>query len=71
MQLKTSINIFFLINFVFLNGTFIFRLQTENNEQLIKILEYMECPQYLRKSLFPPHKYLEHVGKIEKLRKIF
>ena len=38
------------------------REQTENNERLIKVLEYLECPQYLRKTLFPPHKYLEHVG---------
>ncbi|RMZ99481.1 hypothetical protein BpHYR1_028730 [Brachionus plicatilis] len=37
------------------------------NEQLIKILEYLECPQYLRKALFPPHKYLEHVGLLHPL----
>lgn len=37
------------------------RAQEENNQQLIKILEYLECPQYLRKTLFRPHKYLEHV----------
>lgn len=38
------------------------RAQNENNQQLIKILEYLECPQYLRRGLFPQHKYLEHVG---------
>jgi predicted SPOUT superfamily RNA methylase MTH1 len=27
----------------------------------------LECPQYLRKSLFPPHKYLEHVGLLSPL----
>ena len=37
-------------------------IQKQNYQQFIKILEYLECPQYLRKSLFPPHKYLEHVG---------
>jgi predicted SPOUT superfamily RNA methylase MTH1 len=36
--------------------------QNENNERLVKVLEYLECPQYLRKALFPPHRYLEAVG---------
>ncbi len=36
--------------------------QNENNQQLIKILEYVECPQYLRRGLFQQHRYLEHVG---------
>jgi predicted SPOUT superfamily RNA methylase MTH1 len=29
---------------------------------LVKVLEYLECPQYLRKAIFPPHRYLEAVG---------
>ena len=44
-----------------------FREQSENNERLVKVLEYLECPQYLRKSLFPQHKYLEHVGLLNPL----
>lgn len=36
--------------------------QNENCQQLIKILEYVECPQYLRRPLFTQHRYLEHVG---------
>ncbi len=43
------------------------RDQTENNERMIKVLEYLECPQYLRKALFPPHKYLENVGLLNPL----
>ena len=43
------------------------KVQTENMEQLIKVMEYLECPQYLRKSLFPPHRYLEHVGLLSPL----
>lgn len=31
--------------------------------QLIKILQYLECPQYLRKYYFPIHKDLEYAGK--------
>jgi methyltransferase len=42
-------------------------IQKENNQRLVKILEYLECPQYLRKSLFAPHKYLEHVGLLAPL----
>lgn len=30
---------------------------------LAKILEYVECPQYLRKRLFPFHKALKYAGK--------
>lgn len=44
---------------------FHFRSLRETNEQTLKILEYLECPQYLRKSLFPPNKHLEYVGKIQ------
>ena len=38
--------------------------QKENYQHVIKVLEYLECPQYLRKQLFPSHKYLEHVGLV-------
>jgi hypothetical protein len=55
---------FFIRRHFFLNYlNFLKSIQSENTQQLVKILEYLECPQYLRKSLFPPHKHLEHVGK--------
>ena len=30
--------------------------------QMARILQYLECPQYLRKSFFPQHKDLEYAG---------
>lgn len=32
-----------------------------------RILQYLECPQYLRKSIFPIHKHLEHAGLLNPL----
>jgi predicted SPOUT superfamily RNA methylase MTH1 len=32
------------------------------NVQLARILQYLECPQYLRKSFFPQHKDLQYAG---------
>ena len=32
--------------------------------QLKMILEYLECPQYLRKALFRKHGYLEYAGQV-------
>ena len=29
---------------------------------MARILQYLECPQYLRKSFFPQHKDLEYAG---------
>ena len=29
----------------------------QGNSQLVNILKYLECPQYLRKDLFPIHRY--------------
>lgn len=34
----------------------------ECNFHLAKILEFMECPQYLRKALFPLQKTLQYAG---------
>ncbi|CAD6188132.1 unnamed protein product [Caenorhabditis auriculariae] len=34
---------------------------------LAKILEYLECPQYLRKALFPIHKALRYAGLLNPL----
>lgn len=31
-------------------------------QQLVRILQYLECPQYLRKSLFPLHEELQNIG---------
>jgi len=33
------------------------------NVQLARILQYLECPQYLRKSFFPKHVDLQYAGK--------
>lgn len=35
----------------------------ECNFHLARILEFMECPQYLRKTLFPLQKTLKYAGK--------
>lgn len=35
----------------------------ECNFHMARILEYLECPQYLRKSLYPIHKALKYAGK--------
>lgn len=32
------------------------------NIQLARILQYLECPQYLRKSFFPKHVDLQYAG---------
>ena len=32
------------------------------NIQMARILQYLECPQYLRKSFFPKHKDLQYAG---------
>jgi predicted SPOUT superfamily RNA methylase MTH1 len=32
------------------------------NVQMARILQYLECPQYLRKSFFPQHKDLQYAG---------
>lgn len=31
--------------------------------QMARILQYLECPQYLRKQIIPIHKDLRYVGK--------
>jgi len=46
--------------------------QVDNNpfsasEQLIRLLEYLECPQYLRKQFFPRQKLLEYAGLLNPL----
>jgi methyltransferase len=35
--------------------------------QLCRILQYLECPQYLRKYFFPIHKDLRHAGLLNPL----
>ncbi|XP_013389564.1 putative methyltransferase C9orf114 [Lingula anatina] len=37
------------------------------NVQLARILQYLECPQYLRKSLFPQHTDLQYAGLLNPL----
>ncbi|KAL4216558.1 putative methyltransferase C9orf114 [Mactra antiquata] len=37
------------------------------NLQLARILQYLECPQYLRKSFFPQHKDLKYAGILNPL----
>ena len=36
----------------------------EASVQLARILQYLECPQYLRKTFFPQHKDLQYAGKV-------
>jgi len=36
--------------------------RSRGSEQLSKILQYLECPQYLRKHFFPIHKDLQYAG---------
>ena len=35
----------------------------QGNSQLVNILKYLECPQYLRKDLFPIHRYYKNDRK--------
>lgn len=37
------------------------------NVQLARILQYLECPQYLRKSFFPVHEDLKYAGLLNPL----
>ncbi|XP_005090300.1 putative methyltransferase C9orf114 [Aplysia californica] len=39
----------------------------QGNKQLFHILQYLECPQYLRKSFFPYHQDLAHAGLLNPL----
>ncbi|XP_027198299.2 28S rRNA (uridine-N(3))-methyltransferase isoform X1 [Dermatophagoides pteronyssinus] len=39
----------------------------ESMVQAIRILEYLECPQYLRRQLFPIQKYLQYAGLLNPL----
>ncbi|CAF1159237.1 unnamed protein product [Didymodactylos carnosus] len=36
-------------------------------DQLVRLLEYLECPQYLRKQFFPKQKFLEYAGLLNPL----
>lgn len=37
------------------------------NVQLARVLQYLECPQYLRKSFFPQHRDLQYAGLLNPL----
>lgn len=43
------------------------RKKGEANVQLGRILQYLECPQYLRKFLFPKHQDLQYAGLLNPL----
>lgn len=53
------------------NGSFSFPTQNNSNENergaafLVRILQYLETPQYLRKALFPKHNSLRYVVRIK------
>ncbi|KAK6254998.1 hypothetical protein QUC31_016701 [Theobroma cacao] len=55
------------------NGSFSFPTQNNSNENergaafLVRILQYLETPQYLRKALFPKHNSLRYVGMLPPL----
>ena len=38
--------------------------KSDPNILLARILQYLECPQYLRKSFFPKHSDLQYAGTI-------
>ena len=40
--------------------------KTEANVLLARILQYLECPQYLRKCFFPKHSDLQYAGNTSK-----
>ncbi|XP_021290653.1 putative methyltransferase C9orf114 homolog [Herrania umbratica] len=54
-------------------GSFSFPTQNNSNENergaafLVRILQYLETPQYLRKALFPKHNSLRYVGMLPPL----
>ena len=37
--------------------------KTDANVLLARILQYLECPQYLRKCFFPKHADLQYAGE--------
>jgi len=39
----------------------------DDNQLMVRVLEYLECPQYLRKTFFPSQKLLEFVGLLNPL----
>lgn len=43
------------------------RKKGQANVQMARILQYLECPQYLRKSFFPQHKDLQYAGILNPL----
>jgi predicted SPOUT superfamily RNA methylase MTH1 len=51
---------------IFIKTNFSTRFE-DDNQLMVKILEYLECPQYLRKSFFPSQKLLEFVGLLNPL----
>ena len=40
---------------------------TDSGVMFANILQYLECPQYLRKDFFPFHKDLQYAGKLTSL----
>lgn len=53
--------------FLKIKKIFLRTLYEDDNQLMIKILEYLECPQYLRKTFFPSQKLLEFVGLLHPL----
>lgn len=41
--------------------------KTQSTVQMVHILQYLECPQYLRKTLFPRHNHLQYAGLLNPL----
>lgn len=61
---STSLSLFNIL--IFIKTNFSTRFE-DDNQLMVKILEYLECPQYLRKSFFPSQKLLEFVGLLNPL----
>ncbi|XP_048587034.1 putative methyltransferase C9orf114 isoform X4 [Nematostella vectensis] len=49
------------------DGVSNFHSKADANLQLARILQYLECPQYLRKAFFPRHKDLQYAGLLNPL----
>jgi predicted SPOUT superfamily RNA methylase MTH1 len=63
---STSLSLSLFNILIFITTHFSTRFE-DDNQLMVKILEYLECPQYLRKSFFPSQKLLEFVGLLNPL----
>ena len=58
-QIARALAVFKIDEVIIFNDT---KEDSTGNSQLVNILKYLECPQYLRKDFFPIHKDLKFAG---------